>query len=68
MKLKEMTVTAGLKIVKNFCTAESHVTLTAVLEKGDDEKDVHDFLSTTSRGIVNQDIQQRTSDLKKFSK
>ena len=66
MKVKEITVTAGLKLSKNYQTCESTVSITAEVSN-DCYREDFENLSEVVHDMVNQDIKVSLDSLKEYN-
>lgn len=66
MKLKEITVSADLKVSKNYQTAGAQVSITATLEDGENVTKAHEILSTQVQEMVETEVAKSIATLGTF--
>lgn len=66
MKLKEITVSADLKVSKNYQTAGAQVSITATLEDGENVTKAHEILSTQVQEMVETEVAKSIATLDTF--
>ena len=58
MKLKEITVSADLKLTRNYQSAGAQVSITAQLDEGEEVFDAHEILSDQVQAMVGADVER----------
>lgn len=66
MKLKEITVSADLKLTRNYQSAGAQVSITASLEEGENLEEAHQILSEQVQEMVETEVSKSLSTLNGF--
>lgn len=66
MKLKEITVSADLKVSKNYQFAGAQVSITATLEDGENVTEAHEILSAQVQEMVETEVAKSIATLGTF--
>ena len=66
MNLKEITVSADLKLTRNYQSAGAQISVTASLEEGENLMDAHKILSEQVQEMVEVEVSKSLSTLNSF--
>ena len=63
MKVTSITVSSGLKVSKNYSSADANVSLTAEVDETEDIEEVHITLKSIVDNMVRNDIETNLEEL-----